>query len=85
MFRFNWKGGQHHLEWRTLLLVLDGLDEAPESDEHAALENWLRHQDHRAVLLRQAGVLPDDDGLPELLEPIYQARGRPQVDAGADT
>jgi hypothetical protein len=52
---------------------------------HAALEDWLRHQDQRAVLLRQAGALADDDSLPELLESIYQARGRPEVGADADS
>ena len=47
---------------------------------HAALEDWLRHQDSRAVLLRQAGALADDNDLPALLESVYHARGRPEVD-----
>ena len=51
---------------------------------HAALEDWLRHRDSRVVLLQQAGVLADDERLPELLGSIYKARGRPEVDASDD-
>ncbi len=51
---------------------------------HTALVDWLRHQDSRAVLLRQAGALANDKCLPELLESIYQARGRSEIDADSN-
>lgn len=41
-----------------------------------AIDDWLRTQDSRAILLGQAGALADDDSLDELLEKIYQERGR---------
>ncbi|MCP4658706.1 MAG: helix-turn-helix domain-containing protein [bacterium] len=46
----------------------------------SALSAWLARRDDRAVLLRQEGALRDDDSLDELLEAIYKARGRPEVD-----
>jgi excisionase family DNA binding protein len=42
----------------------------------AAIDDWLRSQDSRAILLNQAGALAEDDGLDELLEKIYRERGR---------
>ncbi len=48
---------------------------------HAALEDWLRHRDSRTVLLRQAGMLADDDNWPALLDAVYRSRGRPEIDA----
>jgi excisionase family DNA binding protein len=47
----------------------------------SALVEWLRHKPSSAeVFLRQAGSLKDDDTLPQLLEDIYKARGRPMVE-----
>ena len=42
----------------------------------AAINEWLRAQDSRTVLLQQAGVFADDDTLPKLREAVYAARGR---------
>jgi excisionase family DNA binding protein len=47
---------------------------------HAALEDWLRHQDNRAILLQQFGALSEDEYLDELRASIYQARGRSEAD-----
>lgn len=41
-----------------------------------AIDDWLRTQDSRAILLSQAGTLKDDDTLDELLTSIYKERGR---------
>ena len=41
-----------------------------------AIDDWLRTQDSRAILLSQSGVLADDAGLDDLLEKIYQERRR---------
>ena len=41
-----------------------------------AIDDWLRTQDSRAILLNQAGSLAEDDRLDELLETIYQERER---------
>ncbi len=43
----------------------------------AAIDDWLRGQDNREVLLQQAGALRDDNTWPELLENTYARRGRP--------
>jgi hypothetical protein len=45
-----------------------------------AVDDWLRCQNSRTVLLQQAGVFADDDSLPALRTSIYQARGRSEVD-----
>jgi len=42
----------------------------------AAINEWLRAQDSRTVLLQQADVFADDDTLPRLREAMYAARGR---------
>lgn len=42
----------------------------------AAIDDWLRTQDSRSILLNQAGALADDETLDDLLEKIYQERGR---------
>ncbi len=42
----------------------------------SAIDEWLRSQDSRAILLQQAGALADDESLPQLVETIYAARGR---------
>ena len=41
-----------------------------------AIDDWLRSQDSRAVLLQQAGTLADDPSLAELRQAIYDNRGR---------
>lgn len=44
-----------------------------------ALEAWLSGDpDYRGALLKQAGAFADDETLPELLQSIYAARGRPE-------
>ena len=45
-----------------------------------ALDDWLRAQDSRQILQQQAGALADDDTLLDLLDDIYQRRGRPEVE-----
>jgi len=47
---------------------------------HAALVDWLRTRDYRALLLQQAGALTDDNSLAELRTAIYKTRGRPETD-----
>ncbi len=42
----------------------------------AAIDDWLRTQDSRAILLNQSGALADDEELDDLLEKIYQDRSR---------
>jgi excisionase family DNA binding protein len=39
-----------------------------------AIDDWLRTQDSRAIMLSQAGTLKDDDRFDELLANIYQQR-----------
>lgn len=51
----------------------------------AAIDEWLRSQDSRIVLLQQAGVLADDDTLSALRAAIYAERGRPEIEEGATT
>jgi excisionase family DNA binding protein len=46
----------------------------------AAIDDWLRLQESRTVLLQQAGTLADDESLAELRAMIYQERGRSEVD-----
>lgn len=45
----------------------------------AAIDDWLRSQDSRQILLQQAGVFADDPTLDELRKMIYAQRGRPEV------
>lgn len=45
----------------------------------AALDEWLRLQDSRAILIQQAGALKDDNSLPALRAAIYHARKRPET------
>ncbi|MGA9383106.1 MAG: helix-turn-helix domain-containing protein [Phormidium sp.] len=45
-----------------------------------AIDDWLRSQSSRTVLLIQSGALADDDSLAELRTTIYQARERSEVD-----
>jgi hypothetical protein len=48
-----------------------------------AIDNWLRSQDGRIILLQQSGALAEDDSLVELRAAIYAARERPEVDIEA--
>jgi hypothetical protein len=49
-----------------------------------AIDDWLRSQSNRTILLQQAGALADDDSLVELRATIYQARERSEVDEELD-
>lgn len=44
----------------------------------AAIDDWLRQQDSRTILLQQAGALADDPSLADLRTRIYAARNRPE-------
>lgn len=44
----------------------------------AAIDDWLRSQDSRMILLGHAGALADDETLADLRAAIYAARGRPE-------
>jgi excisionase family DNA binding protein len=48
----------------------------------AAIDDWLRSQDARALLLEQAGALADDDSLSALRQRVYKARRRPETNRG---
>ena len=50
----------------------------------AAIDEWLRSHDSRAILFQQAGTLADDPSLPELRAAIYAERGRPEADEQAE-
>ena len=47
-----------------------------------AIDEWLRSQDTRAILLQQVGALADDDTLPALRDAIYRKRKRLEVGEG---
>jgi excisionase family DNA binding protein len=49
----------------------------------AAIDDWLRTQDSRSILLNQAGALADDESLDDLLEKIYRERGRSETEEEA--
>ena len=46
----------------------------------SAVDDWLRAQDSRSVLLEQAGALKDDPYLDDLLAAIYQEREPAEAD-----
>ena len=46
-----------------------------------AIDDWLRSQDSRTLLLQQTGALADDESLVDLRTAIYTTRGRPEVAA----
>jgi excisionase family DNA binding protein len=50
----------------------------------AALDDWLRVQDRRSLLLQQAGALAEDDSLPRLRQKIYAERQRAETGETAD-
>jgi excisionase family DNA binding protein len=43
-----------------------------------AIDNWLRAQDNRTLLLQQAGVFADDEHLVAIRRLAYAARKRPE-------
>lgn len=49
----------------------------------SAIDEWLRSQDSRDVLLQQVGALADDESLAELRASIYAQRGRPEAQDSA--
>ena len=51
----------------------------------AAIDDWLRSQDSRTLLLYQAGALADDEMLPAVRDAIYAARKRPEVAPAQDS
>src|SRR5919199_3336346 len=44
----------------------------------AAIDDWLRSQDSRTLLLQQAGAFADDDTLAQIRSAIYSQRGMKQ-------
>ena len=46
----------------------------------AAIDDWLRSQDSRMLLLQQTGAFSDDDTLSALREAIYATRGRTETE-----
>jgi excisionase family DNA binding protein len=49
----------------------------------SAIDEWLRSQDSRTILLQQAGVLADDETLEALRNSIYAQRRRPEHESEA--
>lgn len=49
-----------------------------------AIDDWLRSKNSRSILLSQAGAFADDDSLAQLIETIYKARGRSEIDENLD-
>lgn len=45
-----------------------------------AIDDWLRMQDSRAILLSQFGVFSDDDQIEQVLMDIYSSAGRVRGD-----
>lgn len=45
-----------------------------------AIDDWLRTQDSRAILLSQSGSWADDENIDELLANIYKERGRSETE-----
>jgi len=45
-----------------------------------AVDDWLRSQDSRTILLQQAGALSADESLPELRASVYALRERPETE-----
>jgi excisionase family DNA binding protein len=51
----------------------------------AAIDDWLRSQDSRTILLQQAGALAEDETLAPMRAAIYAERGRPESGTRAGT
>jgi excisionase family DNA binding protein len=49
----------------------------------AAIDDWLRTQNSRTILLQQAGAFADDETLDDLRQAIYAARGRSETETSA--
>jgi len=49
----------------------------------AAIDEWLRAQDARQVLLQQAGAFADDESLASIRARIYRRRARRETDRAA--
>lgn len=49
-----------------------------------ALEKWLSGADGKSSLIEQAGILKDDESLPQMLADIYAARGRSETEPDVD-
>jgi excisionase family DNA binding protein len=49
----------------------------------SAIDDWLRSQDSRTLLLQQAGALANDESLVGIRESIYRERGRPETESQA--
>ncbi len=47
----------------------------------SAIDDWLRSQDSRMILLQQAGALASDETLATLRADIYLQRGRSETEA----
>lgn len=47
----------------------------------SAIDQWLSQQSSRDILLAQAGALADDDSLDQLVQAIYEQRGRSEMDS----
>jgi excisionase family DNA binding protein len=47
----------------------------------SAIDDWLRSQDSRTILLQQAGALADDETLSEVRAAVYHDRGRSEADS----
>lgn len=45
-----------------------------------AIDDWLRANNSRSILLAQAGVFADDETLVQLRNDVYEARGRSEVE-----
>ena len=45
----------------------------------SAIDQWLSQQISREILLAQAGALADDDSLDQLIQVIYEQRGRSET------
>lgn len=45
-----------------------------------AIDDWLRVQDSRAILINQSGAFADDESLEILRTQVYDDRGRAEVD-----
>ena len=46
----------------------------------AAIDEWLRSQDSRLILLQQVGALAGDKTLGRLRKDVYRARKRPEIE-----
>ena len=49
----------------------------------AAIDDWLRSQDSRTILLGQFGAFADDETLDDIRAKIYEERGLPEVEPTA--